>query len=233
MLMEENATMDTHSHVRERTSRQPRERSAKNVCRGARSCEPTGSKEEDSADDEGDAVDSEHPSGAEEGDQHAGDRRADDVEDAAGDADQRVRVLEMLARHELRDQPLRRGLEEGRRCAEERGGDHEQRHRHRVLDEQRCGEEFDGRADRVAGEHHEAARQPVRPDPACERERRPEEPEGAEHVAEVGRRADLQHCEDEREVDERVADAGSRLAKPEQPEWALAERAEVLAWPHG
>ncbi len=94
---------------------------------------------------EGPGVHRERASGAEHGDEHPGDGRADDHPAALHEASQRVGLLQAVARHELRQHALRRGHEEGVRAAEAGCEDGE------VPDLGVAGEE-QGRRDRL-GDH--------------------------------------------------------------------------------
>jgi hypothetical protein len=133
-----------------------------------------------------------------DGDDQSSDPRAGDAAEAPGEADERVRFLQMRGGDDLLDEAGRGGSRERARGAEddlERGdpGDagvvRQQQKRRRRL---RAG------TDRVAAREDELAGQPVGPDPAREQENDHRDLARQQDKTQVGRPAEPEHRKRER-----------------------------------
>jgi hypothetical protein len=89
------------------------------------------------------------------------------------------------------------------------------------------------KAHEVGREHHRAPRQPVREDPADQQERNERRGLRRDHVAEVGDGAgQVEDGERQRDRDHLVAEHRDDLPREQEPELALAQRAEALPETH-
>ena len=146
------------------------------------------------------------------------------------EAEDRVRLLQHPLRDRLRDDPGRR-REEERRAQPVDGGEHQQLPDLGSTRQQEDGNRTLAEAARdVRGDHHTVPREPVGPDSSDEQEDHLRQRARRQDEAEVGLRAgQVEDGERERDGRERVADERRRPAEEQEPEAALAERAELEA----
>ena len=214
------------SHDRERNASQPSRSSRKKSRSGSvRSRDPE-REEERRAGEVGGRVECERPARPDRGDEDASCGRAEDQRPVAGEAKQRVRLLEQPGAHRLRDDSLgRREEERGRRTAHHlecdqlpdlrSAGEDEHRDRRLRRPGERVGHDRDGGAE------------PVGPD-ADEDEDDLRQRAGGNDEPEIRRGAtDVQHREGERDRRESAPEEGHRSPEEEQPEVPLGERAQA------
>ena len=187
--------------------------------------------EESGADEERDAVDCDRPAGSRQRDDDAGERRAEDREDASSQAHERVRLLQPVGGDELRDQ-ARRGRQEERAAAAVEEDEHQEVPQLRPSGQDEDGEQsLRRRAQQVACEHHALAREPVGPDAAHEHERHERDGARREDEAECRRRrVRVDDRERQRHRQQAVAELRERACEVETPELAFPENPDQ---PHG
>ena len=169
-----------------------------------------------------------HRGRAGDGDHDPGQGGPRDLGGGLGDAEQRVRVAELVARRELHGQAGQGGLEERVAGADHERGDDEQPDM-RVPDEQRDREgALGGAPGHVGGQHHRPAAEPVGEQAAAEHERDHRDEVRGEHDAERGRRpAAVQHGEGDRDGRHRGAEQRGRIADVETPEVTPGQQPEL------
>ncbi len=181
------------------------------------------------ADEEAHGVERQCGPGAAEDDHDASDCGAEDAYEISGHPLERVRLLEPVRRDRLRDEPDLRRDHEAQAEAVDRLEDHD------CLDPARAREDAGGGCrlgnalDEGGPHEHEVARQTVGEDAAADHDEGLDALTDGEHDSERGRRRDVEHCERERDTGDPVAGGGDRRGAEEQPEVALAERAEAFA----
>ena len=162
--------------------------------------------------------------------QDAGHGRPDHPAEVVAHAHERVGLLEPCGRHDLRQDGAGRRPEEGLGGAVTRGEHGELPDLRRARQQQHGAGDLDGRADQVAGDHERAARQPVRPHAADQRQQDERDGLGGQHQPEVGARAgEVEHGERERHRGDAVAEHRDALGEEDVAEVARAQQVGALA----
>ena len=225
---------DAQSHVRDANSCQPSRSSREEAGRvGVLSRRHAHATEDVGADEEAHGVEREGGPGAPEDHHDTADRRAEHADEVARHPLQRVRLLEPLRADGLGHEPDLGRDDEPEAEAVDGLEDDDRLDPSGSREDARGGRRLGDSLDERGADEHEVAGQAVGEDAAADHDERLDALPNREHDAERGRRGDVEHREGERDPGDPVAGRRDRGRAEEQPEVALAERAEAFATRRG
>ncbi len=235
-----NTTIVTHTHVRERTSRQPSWRSRSTDGDSAATPEPgrdagagrdgpgMDPHRQQRADDERRRIERKRLAGTDAEHEQRGDRGPDEERQVRHRLGDRLRVLEQRRGHRLGNETGIRGLEERLRTPEQDLDHDEFPDRQRTGEDERREQGMQCRAHQVRGDDDPLPRQPIGPHPAEQQQGDERERLRAEHEPEIRRRAGaLRDVQGERDEHDAVAnDAGGLTEEQISKVWE-AQNAQI------